>query len=603
MNTFLAQRISSLMADEPEEPIAMRAGGEVFGDEMVEELATPESMMQIEAVEENPAPPDEALISAIDGLMAAQGLVEDQGESEYLKGLTESAVVGSQAPLADMAIELSQAGRGEDTTLAHLSPGEVVLPTRMMSDPEFERAVGRRFAEVDLDPEAYVVGGGIASLNPITGLEEFGVGDWWKKTRKSAKKAIKKIVRPVAQVAQFIPGPWQPLAAIASKAGTVYDAVKGDTNPLLAVAALTGATGGGSLFDNIGALHQRGTSPGIMGLLEGIGGSFKDTGLEMYGGLKNLRDPAKFLREAYGLGTSATFSGEARLTDEELVDKLLFEGDETTANNIQFYIDNKLSAKEILERLKIPSASEATSFFNPRGEGNVLSEFLDDQLGFDSTGRVQDFLFGSNEAGTRSGLGSLFGGGGGALSNLLPLGIAGILAKLAYDEAKDQKGVPLIPLTQMDAYGRYNIADEIARREGGGRANPVEFGLLPANTMPTLSGGRRKPETATGRYGGRVMAYAKGGNVSAEEFVEMDGGIDGEGTEISDEVPAMLSDGEFVMTGQAVRGAGAFDMSQDGGIITLTPSGSESRDQGTQLMYQMMDVFSGHAEAPAETTA
>jgi hypothetical protein len=597
MNTFLAQRISSLMADEPE-PIAMRAGGEVFGDEMVEELATPESMMQIEAVEENPAPPDEALISAIDGLMAAQGLVEDQGESEYLKGLTESAVVGSQAPLADMAIELSQAGRGEDTTLAHLSPGEVVLPTRMMSDPEFERAVGRRFAEVDLDPEAYVVGGGIASLNPITGLEEFGLSDWWKKTTKSAKKVVKKVVRPVAQVAQFIPGPWQPLAAIASKAGTVYDAVKGDTNPLLAVAALTGATGGGSLFDNIGALHQRGTSPGIMGLLEGIGGSFKDTGLEMYGGLQNLRDPAKFLREAYGLGTSATFSGEARLTDEELVDKLSREGDETTASNIRFYERNGLSDSEILERLEIPSAS----FFNPTGQGNVLSEFLDDQLGL-GEGRYQDFLFGSDEAGTSSGLGSLFGGGGGALSNLLPLGIAGILAKLAYDEAKDQKGVPLIPLTQMDAYGRYNIADEIARREGGGRSNPVEFGLLPANTMPTLSGGRRKPETATGRYGGHVMAYANGGNVSAAEFVEMDGGIDGEGTEISDEVPAMLSDGEFVMTGQAVRGAGAFDMSQDGGIITLTPSGSESRDQGTQLMYQMMDVFSGHAEAPAETTA
>ena len=600
MNTFLAQRISSLMADEPEEPIAMRAGGEVFGDEMVEELATPESMMQIEAVEENPAPPDEALISAIDGLMAAQGLVEDQGESEYLKGLTESAVVGSQAPLADMAIELSQAGRGEDTTLAHLSPGEVVLPTRMMSDPEFERAVGRRFAEVDLDPEAYVVGGGIASLNPITGLEEFGVGDWWKKTRKSAKKAIKKIVRPVAQVAQFIPGPWQPLAAIASKAGTVYDAVKGDTNPLLAVAALTGATGGGSLFDTLGALQERGGSPGIMGLLQGIGGSFKDTGLEMYGGLKNLRDPAKFLREAYDLGTSATFSGERRLTDEEILANIRASADldPAMADRIDDLEFQNMAAGEILRELELPSAS----FFNPTGQGNVLSEFIDDQLGFDSTGRVQDFLFGSNEAGTSSGLGSLFGGGG-ALSNLLPLGIAGILAKLAYDEAKDQKGVPLIPLTQMDAYGRYNIADEIARREGGGRANPVEFGLLPANTMPTLSGGRRKPETATGRYGGHVMAYANGGNVSAAEFVEMDGGIDGEGTEISDEVPAMLSDGEFVMTGQAVRGAGAFDMSQDGGIITLTPSGSESRDQGTQLMYKMMDIFSGHAEAPAETTA
>jgi len=585
MNTFLAQRISSLMADEPEEPIAMRAGGEVFGDEMVEELATPESMMQIEAVEENPAPPDEALISAIDGLMAAQGLVEDQGESEYLKGLTESAVVGSQAPLADMAIELSQAGRGEDTTLAHLSPGEVVLPTRMMSDPEFERAVGRRFLEVDLDPEAYVVGGGIASLNPITGLEEFG---WWKKTMKSAKKVVKKVVRPVAQVAQFIPGPWQPLAALATKAGTVYDAARGDGNPLLALASLAGATGGGSLFDNLGALEERGGGDGIMSLLQGIGGSFKDTGLEMYGGLKNMRDPAKFLREAYGLGTSATFSGEARLTDEEILAQAA-DADAELGGKIASMRDTNpdATASEILETLGLPSAS----FFNPTGQATGGGNFL------------QDLLSSSDDNRSGLGLGSLFSGKDGALSNLLPLGIAGILAKLAYDEAKDQKGVPLIPLTQMDAYGRYNIADEIARREGGGRANPVEFGLLPANTMPTLSGGRRKPETATGRYGGHVMAYANGGNVSAAEFVEMDGGIDGEGTEISDEVPAMLSDGEFVMTGQAVRGAGAFDMSQDGGIITLTPSGSESRDQGTQLMYQMMDVFSGHAEAPAETTA
>ena len=573
----------------------MRAGGGVFGDEMVEELAAPEAMMQIEAVEENPALPDEALISAIDGLMAAQGLAEDQGEADYIKGLTESAVVGSQAPLADMAIELSQAGRGEDTTLAHLAPGEVVLPPQMMSDPEFEQAVGRRFLEVDLDPEAYIVGGGIASLNPITGLEEFG---FWSKTMKSTQKVVKKVVRPVAQIAQFIPGPWQPLAAIATKAGTVYDAIEGDTNPLLALASLTGATGGGSLFDNIGALQERGGSDGIMGLLRGLGGSFKDTGLEMYGGLKNLRDPAKFLREAYGLGTSATFSGEARAnTPEQILANVAAADEELHDKIVLMERENpNATASEILEALGLPTSVDA-SFFNPTGEGTGVASSV-----ASGVQDVQDLLSTSDNS-SGLGLGSLFGGGGGALSNLLPLGIAGILAKLAYDEAKDQKGVPLIPLTQMDAYGRYNIADEIARREGGGRSNPVEFGLLPANTMPTLSGGRRKPETATGRYGGHVMAYANGGNVSAAEFVEMDGGIDGEGTEISDEVPAMLSDGEFVMTGQSVRGAGAFDMSQDGGIITLTPSGSENRDQGTQLMYQMMDIFSGHAEAPAETTA
>jgi hypothetical protein len=56
------------------------------------------------------------------------------------------------------------------------------------------------------------------------------------------------------------------------------------------------------------------------------------------------------------------------------------------------------------------------------------------------------------------------------------------------------------------------------------------------------------------------MAYATGGKVSTEDFKKKNGKINGEGTETSDDIPAMLSDGEFVMTGQAVRGAGSFDM-------------------------------------------
>ena len=100
--------------------------------------------------------------------------------------------------------------------------------------------------------------------------------------------------------------------------------------------------------------------------------------------------------------------------------------------------------------------------------------------------------------------------------------------------------------------------------------------------------------------GGMVMPmrYAEGGNVAAEDFERMNGDINGPGTETSDEVPAMLSDGEFVMTGRAVRGAGAFDMAKgDGGIITLTPNKDEDRDRGTALMYDMMDLFSDFAGA------
>jgi hypothetical protein len=230
-------------------------------------------------------------------------------------------------------------------------------------------------------------------------------------------------------------------------------------------------------------------------------------------------------------------------------------------------------------------------------------------------------------------LGNLFSGsgtgsgGGFGLGDLGAIGAAGLLGKLAYDEAKNRRGVALTPLTQEGSTGRYNIEAEIARRTGQPAPNPVEYGLLPTGTIPTLSGGRRASEreqelvmsngTPTSgsmrrnpegminmMYGGPVMAYAKGGNVAVEDFKRMNGGINGEGTETSDDVPAMLSDGEFVMTGQAVRGAGAFDLSKGkGGIITLTPNGGESREGGTALMYEMMDLFAEFADKPKSKRA
>jgi len=153
----------------------------------------------------------------------------------------------------------------------------------------------------------------------------------------------------------------------------------------------------------------------------------------------------------------------------------------------------------------------------------------------------------------------------------------------------------------MSPTGRYNIEAEIARRMGQQTPNPVEFGLLPAGTIPELSGG--KPRGMM--YGGPVMAYAQGGAVQMQEggemdpsqFPRMDGDINGPGTETSDDIPAMLSDGEFVMTGQAVRGAGAYEMQSDGnGIISLIPSLNEDRERGMDNMYKMMDTFANRAD-------
>jgi len=73
-------------------------------------------------------------------------------------------------------------------------------------------------------------------------------------------------------------------------------------------------------------------------------------------------------------------------------------------------------------------------------------------------------------------------------------------------------------------------------------------------------------------YPDPVIPVAEGGIMKA--FPRQQGGISGPGTGTSDDIPAMLSDGEFVMTADAVKGAG-------GG----------SRASGTRKMYDLMNQF------------
>jgi hypothetical protein len=231
------------------------------------------------------------------------------------------------------------------------------------------------------------------------------------------------------------------------------------------------------------------------------------------------------------------------------------------------------------------------------GQQTPFQEFLDDQLGIDPSGGGIFNLFGGEGGG--GGIGGLSGGQGAAL--------AALLAKLAYDEAKNRKGVNLTPALTMDRYGGYNMAAANAEAAGEEAPDPRAYGMLARGIIPTLSGGRRPTEAqaaleeqkASGMYrGGPVMHYADGGNVATVDFERLDGKISGPGSEKSDDVPAMLSDGEFVMTGQAVRGAGAFDLENDGGIITLVKTGDENREKGTKLMYNMMNLFSEFAGKP-----
>ena len=515
-----------------------------------------------------------------------QLMQEMQGMSEEdkarLQHLLQKGEQATQAPLSDLANQLKQASEGEDTELAHLRPGEIVIPPEFLEDEQFESMLEKKFGEFGIDPEKAVAGMGIASLNATTGLEQFG---FFKKIGKSLKKVVKK----VAPIAMFIPGVGTALGGALGGLGGL--ATSGLSKIGLGGLAGTLGSAGSAIMGGIGGLGI----PGISSIAGGATGGFGN----IIGGLTNPLAGGMFGQ------TGSSFAG------------------------------GPASGKGLANRIGMGSGTQAQVQAAQQAQQAqaALNGMTPAQLAATPPAQLQQLrqmASGGGGSAFSSMLGGLTGGGGGGgggIGGLLGMAgagaLAGTLGKLAYDETKNAKGVELTPLTTMDASGRYNIEAEIARRMGQDAPNPTEFGLLPQGTFPTLSGGQPQgmnegggvypnegleslakvaPEVVAKmgyNMGGYVMpmAYATGGNVAVEDFDRKNGFIEGPGTETSDDVPAMLSDGEFVMTGAAVRGAGTYNMENNNGIVTLTPSGEEDRKKGTDLMYEMMGLFESYGTA------
>jgi len=102
----------------------------------------------------------------------------------------------------------------------------------------------------------------------------------------------------------------------------------------------------------------------------------------------------------------------------------------------------------------------------------------------------------------------------------------------------------------------------------------ARVGVAPAPSFVSAADVMARPTDFYSMYLSPQYA-AKGGPMN---FPRKTGAIAGPGTATSDSIPAMLSDGEFVMTARAVRGAG-----------------NGSREKGVRKMYQMMRAFEGGA--------
>jgi len=119
-----------------------------------------------------------------------------------------------------------------------------------------------------------------------------------------------------------------------------------------------------------------------------------------------------------------------------------------------------------------------------------------------------------------------------------------------------------MPSGMGSAYGGVTAGDLISKYPSKYLLNPEAFGI--------------KNSEAIQKYKDAISKEKSG--VAQTKTARAGGPINGPGTGTSDSIPARLSDGEFVMTAAAVRGAGGGD-----------------RKAGAKKMYQMMHEFEKRA--------
>lgn len=95
--------------------------------------------------------------------------------------------------IAGAAEYLAAQGRNGDTMLSHTTAGETIIPQEILDkNPNLRKDLQNAFDYEDIPMDQYVVGSGVMSINPETGLPEFG---WLSKTWKSVRKTVKKLVQ------------------------------------------------------------------------------------------------------------------------------------------------------------------------------------------------------------------------------------------------------------------------------------------------------------------------------------------------------------------------------------------------------------------------
>ncbi len=432
--------------------------------------------------------------------------------------------IGQYTEVAD---EIAGHGRFGDNVVAHLERGELVIPKELLDDdPAWRDSIFTYLSSQGVEnPERYVVGSNDNSINPATGIREF----FFKKIFKSIKKFVKKAA-PIVLPLVLGAGPLGPVFGGALGSG-IASLINGNSlTDSFKSAAISGVMGAG--FAGIGAMGSGG--PGFM---EGVKGAFArpDLRFEQFGsGLRNLASQGSF----------GAISGSQAAPDAGIFDTFnpnLFKKGTSEYKDLpggeNFFSDTASPSapkRGVVDRTmdditkKVEGFGELLEPIFPRSaEAQKLATeaAVTDarNLARKTNVRFTDKMFKDAVASAQPGFKQYVG----------PAALAGVGAYAlgAFDEEED-------PSFQ-----------ETAESLGFGKLDP-----LPPIFDPATFREQRDPYATTpitSGYG--PVQAAEGGPI----YPRRNGGImPDEGVRGKDSVRALLMPGEFVMTTDAVRGAG-----------------------------------------------
>ena len=577
-------------------------------------------------------------------LTARTGSWADEEDEIPKKGITN---------VVKIADKLAKYGRNEDEYIVHAAEGETVIPMEVFKqNPALKDKLFAEMRIMGIEPERYIVGNELNSINPVTGQPEF----FLKKLFKGLKKVVKAILPVVAKIVltPFV----GPVAASAIVDGATAIIQGGSFKDGLKAAAIGGISSfaAGKLGDRF---NWAKSTAGRMGAEAAInttlsGGKPRDI-------LKSAAIGAVTGKASDALGNyirSRATDPDAITVDPDATDAVI----DTDALQVEDVTTPEVTTPKVASETltPIPETGTAAETLIQRTAGEGLGTEAAEGLGTEVAGGPGTTIPSSGALNVPQGsqttgsgapppaggqkvdiggelsdfageqirpIGETFreiftGGGRGFQGRLeafgdlfLPNYDRGELNDLLRDLKKQD------PAAFDDYFGKNVTIDRAASTFL--KENPVSFSrkfgpagvaLLSASALfpgddpeltdlSTLPTGfdliKANPERYRVFYGDdpirmptrygvtRAAGFfeptpidtslppvgvAGGGEIM--NFPRMNGPIEGPGTETSDDIPAMLSDGEFVFTAKAVRGAG-----------------KGSREDGMRNMYRMMRQF------------